>query len=813
MMRRARQHMVETIPTDEQVPGEFDVTPTPRALRMLGEINLDQWRCVAELCDNAIDGFLHFLREQGSVDPLEVHVSLPVMDTPTAQLIVRDTGPGMSTTRLENAVRAGWTGNDPINNLGLFGMGFNIATAVLGEKTTVWTTRSGDRYRVGVEIDFKDMTRRGTYRRQRLFREKTDPAEHGTEVIVEGLKPHQRAWFVKSSNRTTVKKQLSQAYSSMLRGGGDPISFRLFLNNREVKGRRPCIWGGPGNPVRTVKVANPALHGEVRSYIPIDYDLPERPFCLGCWEWLGQGETSCPECGSDIGVVLRTRRIHGWVGIQRYLDTSEYGIDFIRNGRKIEIGNKDLFKWTDENGDTRTEYPVDDIREGGRIVGEIHLDHCRVSYTKDRFERSDQAWQEMTSRVRGDTSLWPESAKGGNDSALFRLFQGYRRAYRKHVRTDGGYLLSLTVPDNSQAREMAQRFYEGASDYQSDEKWYELAKEEDERLLKEKAKKKEQEEGAAKGRTTEPLTGFGVRSGQSSTEPPPEQPPPSRPQPGNGPISLRRPNIALSREYIDDVTKISWKIQACEVRENDPILGGSQHAWTLARNNKGVGEFSFNPEHDVFQSATFTPIDALLYSITTYNVEFNNKKGANPVAHDEVLSALRQRYAAQSKLDPIALTGEARQVLDDIAHSLRRNVSDEDGYGLFHELSVDDREAILKRMASRIGADPQPSINDGSFLEHAPYPILLKFVEAHPEFFFDGKYWDTPYGSLTGAYSADVEGVQADIVRRYVGLLTDAVWLSEQGPSDILAAGRDQMLRARLALDLLQDGVVESDQW
>jgi hypothetical protein len=35
----------------------FDLTPDPRLLQMLGEINLPQWRCLAELIDNSIDGF------------------------------------------------------------------------------------------------------------------------------------------------------------------------------------------------------------------------------------------------------------------------------------------------------------------------------------------------------------------------------------------------------------------------------------------------------------------------------------------------------------------------------------------------------------------------------------------------------------------------------------------------------------------------------------------------------------------------------------------------------------------------------------
>mgnify|MGYP001209095842 CR=1 FL=1 len=41
---------------------DFDLTPDPRVLQMLGEINLHQWRCLAELIDNSIDGFLHAAR-------------------------------------------------------------------------------------------------------------------------------------------------------------------------------------------------------------------------------------------------------------------------------------------------------------------------------------------------------------------------------------------------------------------------------------------------------------------------------------------------------------------------------------------------------------------------------------------------------------------------------------------------------------------------------------------------------------------------------------------------------------------------------
>jgi C4-dicarboxylate-specific signal transduction histidine kinase len=119
----------------------FDLTPDPRVLVMLGEINLDPWRCVAELVDNCLD---NFLSEDRAGEPLldpTVWVTTPTTNDPAGRVTVRDNGSGMQVSVLEKAVRAGWSGNDPVGSLGLFGMGFNIATARLGSRTTVWTAR------------------------------------------------------------------------------------------------------------------------------------------------------------------------------------------------------------------------------------------------------------------------------------------------------------------------------------------------------------------------------------------------------------------------------------------------------------------------------------------------------------------------------------------------------------------------------------------------------------------------------------------------------------------------------------------------
>ena len=135
-------------------PSDFDLRPDPRILPMLGEINLDQWQALAELIDNAVDGFLTAAEGDHS---RQVIVSLPTSNVPNAQVLVRDNGPGMSSEVLEKAVRAGWSGSTSPGTLGMFGMGFNIATARLGTVTTVWTATRGDGEWHGLRVDFAEL--------------------------------------------------------------------------------------------------------------------------------------------------------------------------------------------------------------------------------------------------------------------------------------------------------------------------------------------------------------------------------------------------------------------------------------------------------------------------------------------------------------------------------------------------------------------------------------------------------------------------------------------------------------------------------
>jgi hypothetical protein len=750
---------------------------------MLGEIKLPEWRCVAELIDNAVDGFLGIRRAGDDITAAQIHVNIPLTDAPSAKLSVRDNGPGMSADTLEKAVTAGWTGNDPINNLGMFGMGFNIATARLGTVTTVWTTRKGDPEWVGLQIDFERLLQQRHFRTPMLTRPKLDANESGTEVTVERIKPEQRQFFAKTANRTKVSRELSRTYSAMLRPNGVPITFRLFLNGTIVRGRNHCIWGGEGNANREVTTSR---FGIVNAYQPIDVNLADRPFCNACWQWLPFQEQNCPMCESPANVTIRSRRVRGWLGVQRFLHDSEYGVDFLRNGRKIELSSTDLFDWNDGERVER-EYPIDDPRHRGRIVGEIHVDHCRVNYTKDRFDRNDPSWDEMVKILRGEGPLRPDKAAdlgaGQNNTPLFLLFQAFRRSSPK-PKVAGCYAKLLVVKDNAQAEEMARKFYDGVGEFQPDTKWYELVEEEDRKLLREDTEGPGGEDDPIIDDITGPAPG------------------PQAPAPAPPPIIVRTPIASLSREFLSDETGLRWNVAASRAERRDPLLANGQ-PWVLKYESTGVFQFVVDTQHAIFQSATMTPLDALLSELAAQAMDTQRGR-ADARPHAVILTGLRARYAGESRLDPVSLASEAIMTISGIAKSLPKNVQPDDSLTIFRELLSTEQEAILAKMATISVANPQQAINDGRFLQFAPRQTVLNVFERYPELFLDGRYWDTPYASID--YGSQTESAKAQIVRYYTGLLADAIWLSEQDPADLAELGRARLLRASLALDLLATG-------
>lgn len=784
-----------------QVASDFNLEPDPRVLPMLGEINIDQWRCVAELVDNAVDGFLKESRAGSSIAGAKVDVHLPQADSPSATLRIIDNGPGMTPDMLERAVRAGWSGNNPIDSLGLFGMGFNIATARLGSVTEVWTTRKGEREWHGLLIDFDKLRQQRHFRTPRLSRAKADPEQHGTEITIKQLKPEQRKWLAKNANQTAMRKRLAQAYSSMLRPNGMPITFELYVNHKRIEARRHCLWNedrlvpGPGGT-------------NVPAVFRINHALADRLYCINCMSWLVDAveNGNCPNCETANSVVKRERRVTGWLGIQRYLDQSEFGIDFIRNGRKIEIGNKDLFTWNDGESEER-EYPIDDQRNRGRIVGEVHIDHCRVSYAKDRFDRADPTWEEMHRVIRGEGPLRPEKAKdlgyGPNEAPLFQLFKAFRRT-SPQSKTAGAYGRILIIKDNSRAAEMVTAFHDGNPDYQDDSKWWELVEAADRELLYGSSG------GGAGG--SEPSPGGGAQLpagllggapfGGSAPNPNPVTPSAAAkraPPP-------RRETPLLSRRYHHSGTGMKWNVAAYEVEAGDPELSADV-PWAMVMGDvtTKTHHFLFNPAHRAFESITMTPRDALLAHLAYMTADQTRNSSQEP-NFAQLFADFRIAYGEETALDFKALPNNAASVLIDLARCIVSACPEAERASLFNDLVVQDQTAVMRALATKKIKPSEATVN-GGFLASGPFEIIRSVVEKRPDLCFDGKIWDSAYSDLDYGDSQITAEARASVLARYIALIDDAIWLTKQDSGDLSNASRSEVIRAVMSLDLLKPDV------
>jgi hypothetical protein len=764
---------------------QLDLTPHPRVLQMLGEINLPQWRCLAELIDNSIDGFVNSKRAERSIPNPEIVISLPTRDEESARLTVRDNGPGMSIDSLENALKAGWTGNDPLSNLGLFGMGFNIASARLGLVTEVWTTRAGDKEWLGVRIDLEELRRSKHFLVARQARPKADAAGHGTEVTITRLKAEQRTFFSRAANLSNVRRNLAKTYSVLL-GVYDEVPVRLMVNGVRLEPRRHCVWDRD----RTVELPNGSIARAVEVF---DFQMAPRRYCTTCMLTLPPDATTCSTGSKDCYVVETQRSLRGWIGLQRYLDETDFGIDFIRNSRKIEVGNKDLFSWTDgESSDV--EYPIDDPRNRGRFVGEIHLDHCRVSYTKDRFERNDPAWAEMVKLIRGEGPLQPLKARAlgiqGNDTPLYRLFQAFRRSSPQGK--SGLWSRILVVQNNDLAQQMADKFHKNDPEYLSDEKWWEVVQEQDRKILTPEGDK----EKSSPGPSIPPgFLGGDVGAGTAIPEtlPAANEPPPKL---------ERHPLRELSRKYVHPTFRVEYEVQAYDSESSDPDL--SNAPWSLKLEDVSTRTYAFivQTSHEIFRSTTMTPLDGLLAELAYRTVDFLKGQVQN-VSFATVLADFRGEYSQISRLEPKEIISAAVGTLADIAGSIAEKVNNQ-GQSLFDELTQEERDAIGRRMATREVPNHKAAINDGSFLSYAEPQTISAFVGRHPELFFDGHFWDDAYLSLDYGSAAVTSEARDRVQKKFEAYLADAVWLARQAPGDLERVDRDALARATYSLRLLR---------
>lgn len=457
--------------------GTLNISPDPNILIVLSNTPLKPIDALCELIDNSLDSFDAARREGLNISSRWIRIHLPSStQIQNGEGVIRivDNGIGLDKDGLQGALQAGFSTKNKFGALGLFGVGFNIATAKLGQRTAVTTARADltgktAEFALRATIDLQELKRRGDF--DVPLDEIANP-ERGTVVEISDWwpngTPNQRfAYELAKISKPKLLEQLGRRYSTILRD--DEKRVNITVNDEAVVPFEHCVWSAKRFVTRQGI-------GSIHAQISFDEVLRVLRRCQKDGNVLEATDKACGVCGgSDIKQV--NERIHGWIGVQRFDDKSNFGIDLIRNGRAIRVAEKEaFFNYTDELGETEKEYPID--QNTGRIVGEVHLDHVPVDYTKQDFERPSREWQEAMGFIRGGALQAKNRADGvRNETPLGRIFDGYRRV-KRYGREDmymGTW--SESKPDRISRDvelEFLKRFKAKEPGYSDDEKWWEL---------------------------------------------------------------------------------------------------------------------------------------------------------------------------------------------------------------------------------------------------------------------------------------------------------------------------------------------------
>jgi hypothetical protein len=785
----------------------LDLTPSPRLLAVLGEIPYQPWQCLAELIDNAFDDFITDTDRDASDTPM-VRVTLPKGTTAEGDEIVcvADNGRGMSRDALERALSAGYSSQFRHGSLGLFGVGFNIATARLGSVTEVRTTRAGDPEWLVAEIDFHRMEQERTFSVPLRREPKDDPAMHGTEVVVRRLKPELRDRLRRPATASQIRERLGNVYSYMLRSADampelpGPMfagrGFALSVNQTRVRPRLPCVWSAS----RSVDYRG----REIPAVIDVSRDLRAAWACMDCGHWHHSSVEGCVECQGE-NLSLRERRIVGWVGVQRYNDPNDFGIDLLRNGRKILLSDKSLFDWENpDTGEVWTEYPIEfGSTTGGRLVGEIHLDHVEVTYQKNDFVRGSTDWATAVATIRGEGPLQPRKAGSlgyeENASPIGLLFNGYRR-------NDAG--LKCLVPGNGakatheRAREWAANFRKGQAEYLSDERWYEAATAHD----RGKAGQGEPPPAAPVDPQGGVPTDGGdddllIRTGLGAPGPASGPPSPGRPDPVPETEAERFARYqANARPMLDLCGNVSLPHlgrRAVMVYETQERLVDSSGRNTPSASRTVRGskiEVYVNGTHDVFRGCGRDVRDYAIVELAEgMRTLARADDGIARVAADITLGFPDQRFTDAAMRERAAsVLGRIREALESVAakHSA----------ALWTCLPITEKE-IAARNATV--SDPRlvwtEATVDGRFAAHVGPGAVAAIVRGRPDLVLDGAVFITTWASWP---NADAKNRKVEHLARMLDWVAEFAASTEAKTSLTLAM-------TRLTLDALDQEVVQ----
>lgn len=837
--------------------GSFDLTPDPKILIALTRTPMQPLDALCELIDNSIDAF-HNARVQG----YQIDHPLVVIDLPSRSdlqrgegvIRVRDNGPGLSRDEAEKAIRAGYSSNNPYDRLGLFGMGFNISTGKFGRETRLLTARPELDEAIEVTIDLEEIYRSRSYLVPFSTVSKPQGFQHGTEIRISGWWPegNPNCNFIRKLvhyGMPTIRSEIGRRYATILRGK----QIRIVVNGEECEPFEHCVWSDSRSVERRDWGIIPAVYR-------FDDVIGTQKRCTSCNSLVAAELNECVACGSSS---LRTieERIRGWVGIQRFDDETEYGIDLIRNGRAIRISEKDaFFTFTDEFKRTIRDYPADGIY--GRIVGEVHLDHVPVDFLKQDFQRSSPEWQRAMSYLRGDSSLQPtQPGADKNRSPVFMLFQGYRRVRRpgKHDMYMGYWDASGPKRISREVeKELREKFAKKLPGYYDDSEWWKLVEQADRPPLEELVECPQCTAQNLKAQDTCSVCGYVLipkeclnpeckkqipksaevcpHCGKSQT--PQVQTPWKCLVCGHSNAATRdacqkcgerRGTLStLSREYLlaNSNRSDELSVAGCTVPLADgsysrpldidvyvtktPIIpnqGSAEDAIPLVAMKGEKIEVFVDTSHRVFTAFHVRPQDMIAAEVALYIYDFHRNlvgySGRHSLAHLQ-WAVLQAGWGDALEEKPDTVRNRIRALFDDIKEKLP-GLIDGDPEALFDEIPKPEQGALFKSLLDN-GFNPQQIAEmqkSGDYLKYVDDATLVRLFDRFPWFFLDGRYWDAPYQVMPDVPMFVIEEARERTKSTYLNCLEDALgYMKHRTPDSTLT------LRARTSVEILSQKVV-----
>lgn len=831
----------------------FDITPDPQVLIALTHTPMAPLDALCELIDNGIDSF-HSAELAGTrIDHPLVVVELPRrtdLDEGRGVVRVRDNGPGMSSGDAEKAIKAGFSGKrDPYATLGLFGMGFNISTGKLGRVTRFTTARAGDEKAIQVVIDLEKLQRTSSYEVPVDLVEKPAGFDHGTMVEVTGWWPegNPNSAFVRRLPQyglPKVREEIGRRYASILREG----KLRIILNDEPCTPYEHCVWADH-------RYVDRRTVGKVPAVFRFDEVLSIKQICTECSSVVPDDAQTCPACSSASRRTLE-ERVRGWLGIQRYDHKAQYGIDLIRNGRAIRVGEKSaFFEFVDEFKNTITDYPIDGIF--GRIIGEVHLDHVRVDFLKQDFQRSSDEWQRAMAYLRGESSLQPKQPNADkNNSPMFKLYQGYRR-----VRTPGRADMYMGYWDDAAGKparisrdveaEFIAKFKKGLPGFYDDAEWWKKVEEADTPPVAELVECPNCKSQNLAGHDVCSVCEGILISKACKNEACEHEIPASAvvcPHCGTGQVpEIKGPwkcDVCGAKNEPDEVVCAACQapVGSSDPLAKDSLVGrsnqadhlspsgvsivlsdgshsaplnirtyltdaplqpfGSNELLPLVSFKDEVLEFFVDPNHAVFKNLQIRPEEMIAAEVALFIYDSNRRLSGHSATHS--LTAIQSQLLLKNWGEQLSDGAEkVRADATSLLSAIRDRLPDLLGAAapeLFDDLTEDQQRSLVNNVLNA-GEDISRLAQlkeSGDYLRYISDDTVVSVVRSMPEKFFDGKFWSDSYATIEGLPDEIIEDARRLTKGSYLNCLEDLVaFLGRQQPEAVLVR------RTRASVDLL----------